>query len=272
MQYPRLIPTAEPFFFPGDRTGCLLVHGFTGTPKEMRWLGEYLAGQGHTVLGVRLVGHATQPQDMLRVRWPDWVASVEDGWHMLSGCTDRVVIMGLSMGGILALLFATQYPVAGVVAMSTPHHLPSDPRLPYIKLLSHIQPSIAKDVPDWRDPEVIQQHVDYPEYPTCGLAELRDLVAEMRTLLPKVTAPTLLIYSKGDGSIRAEDHHMEQIFASLGSRDKQSLWVENSGHVITEDAAREEVFQAIAGFVARISQDRISQAIISQAIISQEAE
>jgi carboxylesterase len=252
MKYPALIPTAEPFFFPGDRTGCLLVHGFTGTPKEMRWLGEYLSSQGYTVLGVRLAGHATQPKDMLRVHWTDWVASVEDGWNMLSDCTDRVVIMGLSMGGILSLLFAAHFPVAGVVAMSTPHHLPDDPRLPYIKLLSRIQPSVPKGPPDWRDPEVVQRHVDYPDYPTRSLAELRDLVAEMRVSLPKVTAPTLLIYSKGDRTVRAEERHTEQICDSLGSTDKQTLWVENSGHVVTEDAAREQVFQAVAGFVARI--------------------
>ena len=44
-----IIPTAEPFFFPGNRIGCLLVHGFTGAPKEMRWMGEYLNQQGYTV-------------------------------------------------------------------------------------------------------------------------------------------------------------------------------------------------------------------------------
>ncbi len=132
MSYPRLIPSAEPFFFPGRPTGCLLVHGFTGAPKEMRWLGEYLAGQGHTVLGVRLSAHATQPEDMIRSRWWDWVASVEDGWAMLSGCTERIFVIGLSMGGILALLSASYQPVAGVVAMAVPHHLPQDPRLHFI--------------------------------------------------------------------------------------------------------------------------------------------
>src|SRR3974377_2317290 len=101
MAYPT--PPAEPFFFPGGPTGCLLVHGFTGAPKEMRWLGEYLAGQGHTVLGVRLAAHATRPEDMHRASWQDWVASVEDGWNLLCSAicrTDspepaRMFIMGL---------------------------------------------------------------------------------------------------------------------------------------------------------------------------------
>ncbi len=45
------------------KTGCLLLHGFTGTPKEMRMLGDSLASDGHTVLAPRLFGHATDPED-----------------------------------------------------------------------------------------------------------------------------------------------------------------------------------------------------------------
>lgn len=252
MVHPTIIPTAEPFFFPGGRTGCLVIHGFTGAPKEMRWLGEDLAQRGYSVLGVRLAGHATRPEDMLRVRWEDWLLSVEDGWHLLSGCTERIFVMGLSMGGILSLLFASDHPAAGVVAMSTPHHLPHDPRLPYAELLSRISPSIAKGAPDWHDPQVAEDHVDYPNYPTRAIAELRDLLVEMRAALPEISTPTLLIYSKDDGSVRPEERHAEQISAALGSKDKHVLWIEGSGHVITRDAGRHQVFQAIADFIRRI--------------------
>jgi len=58
MKFPQTFPGAEPFFLSGSRCGCLLVHGFTGTPKEMRWMGENLHSQGYTVLGIRLSGHA----------------------------------------------------------------------------------------------------------------------------------------------------------------------------------------------------------------------
>ena len=257
MSYPRLIPSAEPFFFPGGPVGCLLVHGFTGTPKEMRWLGEYLAGQGHTVLGVRLSAHATQPEDMIRSRWWDWAASVEDGWSMLSHCTKKVFVIGLSIGGILALLSASYLPVAGVVAMATPHHLPTDPRLRVIKLLSHFWRFIAKGPPDWVDLEAYREHISYPADPTRAYAELRDLLVEMRAGLPRVSAPALLIYSKNDPTVKAGDGHMEKIYDGLGSCIKQTLWIENSGHVITRDAARQTVFQAVAGFVSEISEERV---------------
>jgi carboxylesterase len=108
----QIIPTAEPFFFPGSgqngKTGCLVQHGFTGTPKEVRWLGEYLNRQGYTVCGMRLAGHATQPEDMIRSRYPDWLASVEDGYNLLRSSCDQVFLLGLSMGGILSLISATR--------------------------------------------------------------------------------------------------------------------------------------------------------------------
>jgi carboxylesterase len=256
MTIPTIIPDAKPFLLPGGPTGCLLVHGFTGTPYEMRALGKHLHQQGHTVLGVRLAAHATKPEDMIRARWADWLISVEDGWHLLSGCTDQIIVMGLSMGGILSLLFAAHYPVAGVVAMATPHHLPEDPRLKIIKLLSVLRPFTPKGPHGWYDEEAYSHHVCYPVDPTRAYIELRDLLDVMQKALPDVTAPALLIYSKQDQTVRAEDGHAEQIFKSLGSQDKQTLWIEDCGHVITRDAQRQRVFQAAAEFVNRIFEGR----------------
>ena len=203
-----IMPTAEPFFFPGGPTGCLLVHGFTGTPKEMRWLGEHLASQGYAALGVRLAAHATRPEDMIRARWRDWLTSVEDGWNLLSGCCERIFVIGLSMGGMLALTFAARFPVAGVVAMAAPHHIPPDPRLPFIKPLSVLKPFMPKGRSNWYDPQAYEQHADYPVEPTRAYIELRDLMVVMRAALPQLTAPALLIYSKYDQTVTVQEKHM----------------------------------------------------------------
>src|SRR4030042_4040682 len=131
-----IIPTAEPFFFPGNKIGCLLVHGFTGAPKEMRWMGEYLNNVGYSVLGVRLAGHATQPEDMERMHWEDWIACIEDGYLMLKSLVDHIFMIGLSMGGILSLQFSAHHPVSGVVTMSVPYAMPDDPRLPFLRIIA----------------------------------------------------------------------------------------------------------------------------------------
>jgi carboxylesterase len=245
-----IIPTAEPFYLPGNQTGCLLVHGFTGAPKEMRWMGDYLGNQGYTVLGIRLAGHATKPEDMQHMTWQDWIASVEDGYHLLKGCVDRIFIIGLSMGGILSLLFASKYPVAGVVAMSTPYALPDDPRLPFARMFSFLIPKVKKGPADWHNLDAAKDHVEYPYIPTRGIVQLRDLLGEMRDGLPKINAPVLIIHSKQDGSV--PPHNAEQILAALGSQDKKLLWVENSGHVIPREPDRLVAFQAAHEFIQRV--------------------
>lgn len=250
----QIIPTAEPFFLPGNRTGCLLIHGFTGAPKEMRWMGEYLAGRGLSVLGVRLAGHATRPEDMIRSNWTDWTASVEDGFHFLRGCTDRVYLVGLSMGGVLSLLMSTRLDVNGVVALSTPYKLVDDWRLKYIDLLSNFIPFLPKGKTPpgegWFDQDAWQEHVSYPENPVRSIGQLDRLLVEMRAVLPKVNVPVLLIHSKDDDYVPPEN--LERIFASLGTSDKTRMYITGSGHVVTRDAARGLVFEAAYDFIQRI--------------------
>ena len=245
-----VIPSAEPFLFLGDDTGILLVHGFTGAPKEMRTMGEYLAAHGKTVLGIRLPGHATQPADMQHKRWVDWLQAVEDGYHLLHSAGRRVFIMGLSMGGILTLTAAARLPVRGVVAMSTPYYLSDDPRLNYAEYIAPLVHEVPKGAPDWQDPSVAQGHVDYPNFPTAQLAQVRDLLAVMRLGLPKITVPVLLVHSHHDGSVPFEN--MQKIYDQLGAQDKSMFAVEQSGHVVTRDQEREKVFEAALAFVERL--------------------
>lgn len=250
MQTPLIMSRAEPFLFPGDRTGCLLVHGFTGTPWEMRGLGEHLAKQGHTVLGIRLPGHATRLEDMIRMRWWDWLAAVEDGYNLLQKMADRIFVIGLSMGGILTLTFAARYPIAGLVAMATPHHLPDDPRLRFIRLLALFQPYQIKGTPQWFDPSAAEIHVSYDADPTLSYLQLQALLEEMRAGLPQITAPALLIYSQNDPSVKMQDGHMDAIYDALGSPNKEKFQVEKSGHILTNDLERERVRERVASFVA----------------------
>jgi carboxylesterase len=254
-----IIPTAEPFFFPGGPVGCLLVHGFTGTPKEMRWLGEYLAAQRYTVLGVRLTGHATSVDDMLRTRWADWLASVEDGYHLLAGSVEHIYLVGFSLGGILSLTFASgrftpNCPVDGVVGMAIPHHLPESPLLlKTIRLISVFKRSLKPEPSDWFDKQAEELHACYEVTPLREVADLRDVMAEMIIGLPSITMPVKLIYSKDDRTVRPEEKHAELIYDQLGSQIKELVWIEKSGHNLTRDLQRETVFKNVADFIAEIS-------------------
>jgi carboxylesterase len=253
----QIIPTAEPFFFLGDpsKSACLLTHGFTGTPKEMRWMGEYLHQQGYTCLGIRLAGHATDPEDMIRSNWTDWTASVEDGYHLLRGVTDTIFLIGLSMGGSLSLLMSTRLAVTGVVAMSTPYKLPDDPRLRHIDWISKMIPYMPKSNEEpgasWFDKEAWKDHVSYPQNPVRSIGQLHKLLGELRAALPQVRVPVLLMHSSDDTYVLPDS--IELIYADLvNATDKTKLYLSGSGHVLPRDAARAQAFQYALEFIRRI--------------------
>jgi carboxylesterase len=191
---------------------------------------------------------------MLRVRWQDWLTAVEDGWDLLHGTTRQIFLVGLSMGGVLSLLFASRQPVAGLIAISTPYELPRDWRLPYIKILCWLQPNIAKGPPDWRNLEAARDHIDYPAYPTRAIIQLRDLLIEMRAALPQVKAPALLVHSRQDTGVVPAN--LQKIYDHLGSAEKRVLWVENCGHVVTREPERLRVFEESLAFIQQVNDDQ----------------
>ena len=220
-------------------------------------MGEYLSQQGYTCLGVRLAGHATNPEDMIRSHYTDWVASVEDGYHLLRGLTDNIFLIGLSMGGDLALLISTRLaqPVEGVVAMSTPYKLTDDPRLRHIewisKIVSYMPKSDEEPGAGWFDKEAWKEHISYPQNPVRSIGELNKLLGEMRAALPQINVPVLLMHSRDDRYVLPEN--MELIYADLlNAQDKTKLYMTGSGHVLPRDAARQQVFQSALEFIQRI--------------------
>lgn len=246
--YSKIIPSAEPFFLKGNEIFCILIHGFTGSPKEMRWLGDYLKKNSYSVIAPRLPGHATDPKDMKRTNWKDWVSAIEDVYHFCKPNAKKIFIIGLSMGGILASYSSAYLPFNGLVTISTPYEFPQkDWRLPFVRPLSVIKPKIIKGADDWQNQEAAADQIDYPFYPTKSIAELRDLIIQFQKILPLLSLPSLHIHSTKDKSVPY--HHLGNLFKHNGSTNKQQFTVENSGHVVIREPDRFQVFERILNFI-----------------------
>jgi carboxylesterase len=102
----------------------------------------------------------------------------------------------------------------------------------------------------WFDKAAYKQHISYPMNPVRSAMELKLLIEEMHAALPKINVPVLLIHSRDDDYVIKDS--MEKIYKALGTPDKQMLWVEGGGHVITEEPTRETVFKAAADFIQRV--------------------
>jgi carboxylesterase len=247
---PEVMPGAEPFMIKEGSVGCLLLHGFTGTPSEMLPLAQSLADAKYTVLAPRMFGHATDPDDMLRARWWDWIACAEDGLNLLKGCTERQVVMGLSMGGVLALLLAARHPIDAVFAFSAPYNI-SDPRIKLIPWIYWLMPKQPKGKSDWHDPEVYKHHIDYPYFPTKSITQLIKLMEVMRQELPAIKVPAFFAQSHGDFTVPPES--MDYLSSHVTSKTIEKLWVVESGHVIIKDLEKEKVFTAAKKFLQKVT-------------------
>ena len=238
----------NPFFFEGGPVGCLLIHGGTGSPPEMRPMGEYLAGKGLTVLGVRLAGHGTSPEDLARITWHDLVASGEEGLRRLQERCERVFVAGLSVGGLLTLYLAANHPIAGAVAMSAPAYI-ADWRLKWMPIIKHLVKWYhSSGESDLTDPQAQGMLCFYRRVPVIFGQEVDRLMREVRGNLARVQSPVLIMQGRCDRTIPAESAQI--FFDGLGTQDKQIVWWSNSGHAITVDSEREAVWARAHAFIA----------------------
>lgn len=238
-----------PFFFEGNEIGCLLIHGFTNTPLEMRGMGHYLAEKGLTVVGVLLAGHGTSPQDLARMSWHDWVASAEEGLRRLKNCS-YLFVAGISGGGLIALYLGLRHPLGGIIVMSVPVYL-KDWRLRFRPLLRHLKPWYREGRCDLTDPQAWARYyappASYERKPTAAAMSLMELQDLVRENLGRIAVPVLLIYGAKDGTIPLGN--AEYIYGHLGSEDKRLLWFENSGHGLVVDSEKEEVWAQSYEFI-----------------------
>ena len=249
---------SEAFSLGGGTRGVLVVHGFTGSPFEMRLLGEELARRGFAVEGVKLAGHAGTTRQLAQTTWHDWYRSASDALDRLRDRVGgkRVAVAGLSMGGLLTLELARlrAEALAAICVMSAPLWLPPQAekfshvmaRLPLVRALA--LPKLAGS--DIRDPEMKRRNRDaVPRagMPLPALASLVELGAHLRDKLGDVKTPTLLIHSERDHTVPFEC--MDAIAHRLGTREYKKVVLRESFHVVTLDVERDRVFDEVAAWV-----------------------
>jgi len=231
----------EPAQFNGR--SALLVHGFSASPEEMRILAGHLCSLGWRVLGVRLKGHGTSPQDLRHCRWQDWLQSLEDGYEVLADGSAPIDLVGQSTGALLSLLLCRKRNIHRLVLLS-----------PFIKLahrlaehtgwLKYFQPWQRRQL----TPEQAQHY--YADRPLAGIAQILRLRDQLLPQLALIENSTLVIAAEGDQTTARGS--AAQLFSRLGSREKYfHLLGPEVPHVLTtgENPQLEKTCQLIGDFL-----------------------
>jgi carboxylesterase len=225
----------------------LLIHGFTGSPPEMRLVGDYLNERGLTVYAPLLPGHGTTVAEMNRCRWRDWADHAGQALADLRSRCEMVFVAGLSMGSLLTIYLAARRDPAGAVLYS-PAVKVANPLIHVASVLKYMIPSPPKSgSSDYTDPEAEERTWSYEKNPSFAAHELLKLIRRVRPLLPDMTCPLLVIHSTGDQVIAPDS--ARYTYERAGSADKELVTLHNSGHVITVDSEWETVAERTYAFV-----------------------
>jgi carboxylesterase len=201
----RVLPTAVPLRIPGSGDAVLVIHGFTGWPGELAFLGDRLAGRGLAVSVPRLPGHGTNGRDFMQTRWRDWLRASVDAYLELAASHPRVHVVGFSMGGLLAIILAAWFPV-GRLCLVAPGVRISNPLLPFAPMLALFAPRMrwpASPRPARVSPE--DEAVLFREYWSWRFgsqsASFLRLQRMANRMLGRVTADTLVVLGGKDPTV-----------------------------------------------------------------------
>ena len=250
-----VMPGAQAYAHDGGRTGILFCHGFTGSPQSLRPWAEYLAAAGYGVSLPRLPGHGTTWQEMARTRWEDWFAEVDRAFDELQTRSDEIFVMGLSMGGCLALRLAELRgeAVRGLVLVNP--SVTADSKLvaltPVLKL---VVPSVKGIASDIKKPGATE--AGYDRVPVKAAATLPGLWRITQQHLGELTQPVLVFHSTTDHVVGPAS--LKLLTAALPPGQLEVRELADSYHVATLDNDAEAIFAGSLEFIrvhSRVSRE-----------------
>ena len=197
--------------------------------------------------GIVTTGHGTTPEDLATKSWTDWFNAVEEEYLKLQQSYRLVIPMGLSMGGVLAMHLAAQHQVRGFVSLSAPIFL-LDERVYKIDEYE-FEYYVKERTPEAEAHILAEGRFSYDAIPLKALSSLLELIDLVKEELGEIKASALILQSQDDTLVNPQS--AEYIYDHLGSKEKELIWLEKSGHVITLGVERQLVFERIEQFLQR---------------------
>ena len=233
------------------RFGVLILHGFTShvsCVSDVRFAAEEL-GLPYRVPVLR--GHGGEWQDMKGVGAEEWYADAENAMlDLLTECR-KVIVVGLSMGGLVALDLAARHrkTVRALVTVAA--------ALKFKDPLSGLTPLLARVVSSWPSPKAFhdkaldqERNRNYPRFATDSFASLYAYAKKVENNLSFVSADTLVIHSRRDQVVHPRA--AEIIHSKIASSRKELVWFEKSGHEMLLDMESADVLRAVGDYLQKI--------------------
>lgn len=226
----------SPFYWPGSKAAVLLIHGFTGSPAEMRPLGEYLRAQGYAVYAPLLAGHGAGVVRLSKTGAKDWRKSAEDVYlemvHRERG--KPIFVIGLSMGAMIGLDLARTYPMDALVLLA--------PAVFVKRRFASLSHALKYLVP------FLRMGGEDESVAVGAVSSLLTYIKAVRLRVNEVHVPVLIMQGLLDQTIWPKG--ASYLYRHIGSAIRRLEWLVHSPHVVTYGAEKEIIFQMSSDFLA----------------------
>ncbi|MEM8860791.1 MAG: alpha/beta fold hydrolase, partial [Chloroflexota bacterium] len=151
-------PIHQPFELgnPNGAVGALLIHGFSGTPAEMRYSGQALADAGIFAKGILLPGFGSDIANLKAQSNKTWLEAAYRAWTSFQPRFETTLLIGFSMGGAIATILAADAPPNELILMAPFTRFESRLVDIILPLAQYVKPTVSPfefgdlDDPDFR--------------------------------------------------------------------------------------------------------------------------
>jgi carboxylesterase len=201
---------------------ALLIHGFPGTPAEMRPLASTLNNAGWTTRGLLLPGFGAQIDSLFQRHPQEWIDAAVEALHDLKTRHHPIVLIGYSMGAAIAIHAAAQLKPDRLVLLAPFWKFGTRGQRAIFRLtqplVRHMQPLKRANFNDPRlrrflgeflqdadldDPDV-QQLIRQTKVPVDLFEHIHTLGQQAHTLAALIDRPTLIVQGRRDPVVKPE--------------------------------------------------------------------
>ncbi|WP_335872363.1 alpha/beta hydrolase [Bacillus sp. 2205SS5-2] len=224
--------------------GCLLIHGFTGSPFEVEPLTTFLReNTPWKIEDITLPGHG-EVLELNGIKAGEWLTCAETAVQTLLEECDEIYVIGFSMGGLIASYLAVHYPVQKLVLLSAAAYY-LNPKQLLLDMKEMIQDGLAGNL---KTNELFQRYKKKIKHtPLTATIEFRKMVLKVRPLLEKVSIPTFIAQGEIDGVVPPKSANY--LYGKISSNRKELFFSPVAKHLICHSEDGEELFQRILVFL-----------------------
>jgi len=205
--------------------GVYIIHGFSNTTYEVKELAEFLGKNGFHTIATNLPGHGTTIEECNRVKYTDWINHAKKEVAELASKSEKIYLIGCSMGAVLSLYIASIFPLNGLIVAGTvlkfKNPFEVNVLVPLFGRFIKVSKKRNKNINNTK-------FYGYRHYPLLALLQFRKLIKTVMGKIHTISSPILIVHSTNDGMSIKEN--MSIVKTNIQSKDKKILIVNKAHH------------------------------------------